>query len=234
MSKNTLDRQTKLSISYFTKTDTLKIVGAAILIASLASLVFRLGLVGYILAIIGTPTGVVLFILGSTSKASDADMDSDMETKLTGILIDIDNDRHYRLKLLKNQKDITIEGYRYTDGVMIKKLKDGGLRTSEFTRTKLRILSDRLYIVSRDISLIADEIQNHLYEISYDDIQKIEIFREEKRVVFNNNTFFTKPCHLVISTSDSQISFPIIDAVTSDDIVTNIQRQMKAYADSKT
>ena len=124
MDKNNLTKQEKLSINYFTKKDTLKIVGASVLIAGLASLAFGIGFVGYILALIGTPTGVVLFILGSSSKASDEDMDSDIESKMAGLLIDIDNDKRYYLKLLKHQKDITIEGYQYSDNVMIKKMKN--------------------------------------------------------------------------------------------------------------
>ena len=231
-----LSKQEQASINYFVKTDTLKIVGAGLLIAGLlcAWLGFRLGIVGWILALLGTPTGFVLFLIGSSGKTNDADIDSVIRQKMSGLVIEIEHEKHYQLKLLKHLKEVTIEGYRFYDGVMIKKLKDSSLRTPDFTRSIVKILKDSLYIVSRDISLIKDDaVVNSTYEIPYEDIKLVEIEREQKRVVFNNNTYMTKPCYLHIVFGESEIRLPIVDAITSDDLVDNIKRQMGLYFEQK-
>lgn len=229
MQNEKLDKQTKDSINYFKKSDALKFIGGGILIAGLLALWIGFGWIGYILAIIGIPTGLVLFFIGSANKITDADVDSVITNKMADLMIDIDNDRSYKLKLLKHQKDITIESYKFNDGVMIKKLKSGEIRTSEFSRTKMRILSDRLYILRREISLIYnDQVQNDLFEIPYDKILSVEVVRDQRSVVFNKNTFFIKPCELVITTQDGEIRLPCANAVTSDELVDSITRQIKA------
>ena len=230
MDNKKLDKQTKNSINYFKKTDTLKLVGGGILIAGLICLWLGWGLIGYILAIIGTPTGLVLFFIGSTGRVTDADMDSDIDNKMAGLAIDIDQNRSYQLKLLKNIKEYTVEGYKFHDDVMIKKLKSGEIRTSEFSRSKIRILSDRLYIVNREISLIFDdEIENNLFELTYDTIKSVEIEREQKTVTFNKNTFNIKPCCLRITTETDVICLPCADALTSDELVNVINKQIKLF-----
>lgn len=230
-----LSKQEKESINYFKKSDTLKYVGAGLLIAGLLCfwLGFRLGIIGYILAFVGAPTGFVLFLVGSSGRTNDADIDSVITQKMAGLVINIDNERHYQLKLLKHLKEVTIDGYRYHDDVMMKKLKDNSIRTSEFTRSIVKIMKDSLYIVSRDISLINDNVENHTYEIFYDTIKTVEIERDSKRVVFNNNTFLTKPCYLHIVFEETEIRLPIVDAITSDELVENIKRQMGIYFEQK-
>lgn len=233
--QNKLSKQEKESINYFTKTDTLKYVGGGLLIAGLFSLWigFRFGIIGIILALIGTPLGLFLFLFGAGGRATDEDMEASITNKMAGLYIEIDNDRHYQLRLLKHLKEHTIEGYHYGDGILLKKMKNASLRTSEFERAKVKILSDSLYIVSRRISLINNDVENNTYEINYDNIKTIEIIREQNRVVFNKTTFFTKPCYFHIVTDELDIKLPIVDAVTSDELVDIIKRQMSIYNDNK-
>ena len=234
MDNKKLDKQTKCSINYFKKSDTLKLVGGGVLIAGLVCLWLGWGIVGFVLAFIGTPVGFVLFLIGSTGRFTDADMDSDINSKMAGLAIDIDQNHSYQLKLLKHVKEITIEGYIFNDDVMLKKQKSGSIRSSEFSRSKIRILSDRLYIVNRNISLIYDDqTVNNLYELPYDSIQNVEVVREEKRIVFNKNTFFVKPCSLKIVTDSEIYSLPCADALTSDEVVTSINRQLKVYKEQQ-
>ena len=227
-----LNKKEKLSVNYFKKTDTLKLVGGGLLIAGLICLWIGWGWIGFILAIIGSPTGFVLFLIGASGRATDADMDATINSKMAGLYLDIESERKYKLRILSQHKTVTIEGYRYGEGIMIKKLKDASLRTSLFCRSQLRILSDSLYIISRDISLINDLVEDNAYEIFYNDIEAIEIERHEERVVFNNKTFFTKPCYLHIVSNGLEIRLPISDSVTSDNLVDTINRQIKTFNNS--
>ncbi|MBR4031517.1 MAG: hypothetical protein IKJ07_02170 [Clostridia bacterium] len=225
--------QEKSSINYFKKSDTLQYVGGGLLIVSLISLWLGWGMISYIFAIIGTPTGLILFLVGASGKVSDQDMDNYIQNKMADLKIDIDSDRHYQLKLLKHLKEYTAEGYLLHDGVMLKKRKDGSIRSSEFSRAKIRILSDRLYIVHRQISLISEEVVSNKYEIAYDSIRSATVERDSKRMIFNKNTFITKPCCLRIVYNESELLLPIADAITSDELAEAINRQISAYKEKK-
>ena len=223
------ETQIKMAINYFVKNNTLKIVGAVVLILGLISLGIGVGIIGLIFAIVGIPVGIVLFFIGSSSRASDDDMDADLERKLLDLRIEIDNERRYKIKLLPNQKDITIEGYNFDGDIMIKRLPSGGVRTNSFTRTKIRLLSDRIYIVTKTISHISNESTKTVHEIMLEDFVIAGIQRDQKEIHFNENTFFVKPCHLVITTQDNVLSFPIIDAITSDELATTLERHVAFY-----
>ena len=88
-------KQEKSSVNYFKKSDTLQYVGGGLLIVSLISLWLGWGMISYIFAIIGTPTGLILFLVGASGKISDQDMDNYIQNKMADLKIDIDNDRYY-------------------------------------------------------------------------------------------------------------------------------------------
>ena len=233
MSEKQTSKKEKSSINYFKKSDTLQYVGGGLLIAGLVTLWLGWGMISYLFAVISAPAGLILFFVGASGRVSDQDMDNYIQNKMADLTIDIDSDRHYQTKLLKHLKEYTAEGYLLHDGVMLKKRKDGSLRSSEFSRAKIRILSDRLYIVHRQISLISDEVASNKYEIDYDSISSVTVERESKRMVFNKNTFFTKPCNLRIRLSETELLLPIADAITSDELADVINRQISVYNEKK-
>ena len=236
MKKDRIDKQTKLNMNYFTKTDTLKIIGGAILVIGLLSLWLgrSWGFFGFILGILLTPAGIVIFIVGSIGRVNDSDVDSYITNKMAGFEIDIDTDKSYHLKLLKNVKEITLEGNLFPEGVMVKRLKTGELRSSSFCRTKIRILSDRLYILTREISLIyEDQVNDILREPLYDNIKSISVERDQLDLIFMKSFYLVKTCHLVISTTDGDIRIPCIDAITTDELADNLNRRLSAYAKAK-
>ena len=232
MKKENIDKQTKLNMNYFTKTDTLKIVGAILLVTGLLSLWlgFSFSIIGYLLGILLTPTGLILFLVGAAGRVSDENMESYITNKMAGFEIDIDNDKSYRLKLLKNVKDLSFEGYLFPEGVMLKRLKSGEIRSSSFSRTKIRILSDRLYIINREISLIYDDqVENRIFEPLYENIKSITVVRDQEKITFKKNFYLINTCRLVISTDNGEISIPCIDAVTTDEIAENLNRRVTSY-----
>ena len=231
--KEKLDTKTQGIIDYFTKTETLKYIGGGILIAGLLSLWIGIGIIGFILALFGIPAGMVIYFIGARHNVTDSDIDKIIETKMEDLFINVDNIQIYKPKLLPHQSDIILEGYLFGDGVMMKRRKTGEICTSEFSRTKLRILSDRLYIVKRDVSVFDnDKVRNDLFEPTYDQIVSVEVFREEKRMVFNGNTFIIKPCQLVITTNDQEFRIQCPNAVNIDDLAVTITRQKEKYLSS--
>ena len=140
MKKDRIDKQTKLNMNYFTKTDTVKIIGGAILVIGLLSLWLGMswGFFGFILGIFLTPAGIIVFIVGSLGRVNDSDVDCYITNKMAGFEIDIDTNKSYHLKLLKNVKEINLEGYLFPEGVMVKRLKTGELRSSSFAQAAFR------------------------------------------------------------------------------------------------
>lgn len=229
-----MNKQDKHNINYFKKTETLKFVGGGVLIAGLLLLWLGFSWFSYIAAIIAILSGLVLFFIGATGRSSEADIQAQIDSKMAGLDISfIDSDRSYQQKLLKHVNDATIEGYRFSDDVMIKKTKSGLTRTSLFSRSKIKILNDRICIQNREISLISDNIENNFYEIKYDSLKLIEIRREHLRISFNKNLFTVISCYLYICYDGKEIYLPIADAVTSDNLVEIITRQAKLYRDQK-
>ncbi len=236
MENNKTAKKKKYSEGYFKKKNNLKIVGAIMLVSGLFCLWlgYSMSFLGYILGILLSPTGLVLFLVGSSGRVSDEVIDDYITNKMADFAIDIDNDKSYRLKLLPNTKEINLEGYKFPDGAMIKRLTSGSLRSSIYTRTKIRLLSDSLYILNREISLIYDDyndgevIDTH-FEPKYSDIKSISIERGQKEITFMKNVYLAKTCELVIATDKQEIRLPCLDAVTTDDITLAIERQMNNW-----
>ena len=183
----------------------------------------------YVIGAILAVTGLIIFLVGTFKRIPDERIEQSMEFKLAGQNIEIDTDRSYFVKLLDDKKEIVIEGYRFHEGVMIKRLVSAELRTSEFSRSKIRILKDRVYILNREISLISDRVVDTVYEPTFDKIVSIEIVRDRMELTFDKKTYIAKPCLLVITTTESVISLPCIDAITTDEIPKKIMKRSAEY-----
>ena len=231
MKDTKFDTSTTYFIDYFHRNYTQAVIGAIILILGFFCLWigFSFFFTLYIIGMILTPVGLMVFLIGTFKRIPDDRVERSMEIKLAGQDIEIDCDKSYYLKLLENSKEIVIEGYRYHDDVMLKRLTSGELRSSEFSRSKIRILKDRIYILNREISLISDNVINNIYEPTFDKIVSIEIVREQKSITFDNKAYLAKPCLLVITTKDSVISLPCIDAITTDEIPKKIMKRSAEY-----
>ena len=223
-------------VEYFYRSYVLAIIGAIILVFGFFLLWIGLSF-NFVVYIIGTavaPAGLVLFIIGTIKRVSDDRIERFMDFQLAGQDIEIDTDKSYHLKLLENSKEIVIEGYKFHEGVMIKKLVSCELRSSEFSRSKIRILKDRIYIYNREISLINDDVKNTIIEPTFDKIISVEIVRDRQNIIFDKTEYLAKTCHLVITTTDSVIALPCLDAITTDEIPQKILKQRDAYLESLT
>ncbi len=225
------DSSTTYFIDYFHRNYTQAIIGAILLVIGFFCvwIGFSFYFPVYIAGMIITPTALIIFIAGTFKRIPDERVERSMEFKLAGQNIEIDTDKSYYLKLIDDKKEIVIEGYRYHENVMIKRLVSAELRTSEFSRSKIRILKDRIYILNREISLISDHVVDNVYEPTFDKILNIEIVRDRMEITFDNRTYIAKPCLLVITCTDSVISLPCLDAITTDDIPKKILKQRAEY-----
>lgn len=215
----------KSNVNYFKKNDTLKYAGIVLAALGLFLYFFGWSYISYIIATIVLPVGGVLFIIGSSGRASDSDIDEFIAKQTVGVEIDMENNPSIKKRLIKQLSAETAEGYEYYDGLMIRKAKDGSVRSSEYHKSVIYPLSDAIYVSTRKLSLVDEEKLDKTYEIAYADIKNVEIYREDKKVSFGKNTFKISVAHLVIRYGqDDELSLPIHDNASADSFVERLNR----------
>jgi hypothetical protein len=224
----------KNNLNYFKKSDTPKFVGMGLMVVGIFLLWLGWSYVSYIMSAVFIPVGLVLFFVGSSGRASDSEIDAFIKRRLGGMEVDLSEDRAYTKRVLKHIPPQSIEDYVYREGLMLTKAKNSSLRSSEYTRSLLYILSDALYIPTRTVALTEDRVDNKLYEIPYDIIQNVEIVRDRRTLTFGKKSFSAKITRLCISYGDGlTFSTPIHDDVTADALVDTIKKAITTHEKEK-
>ena len=174
----------KKNINYFTKTDLIKYVGIIMLIIGGVMLVWGWGFFSYLIMAAFLPLGVVLFLVGSSQRAGEKELDDMIRRATEGVVQDIEANPKLHRRLAKRPDPILAEGYELRRGVMLAKAQNGSLRSSEYTKAHLIPLTNALSISVRTVSLISDQTQNLQLEVPYDQITGVSLQREEKKLTF--------------------------------------------------
>lgn len=223
----------KHNINYFKRGDSFKTIGLGVTIVGLIVLYFGWSYISYVLSIIAIPVGLALFFIGSTGHSSDEDIDADIKSITTGLEVNLAEDKQYAKRILKHIEPKICEGYEYKDGLYFIKAKNGTIRSSEYTKAIIYVLSDELYIVKRNFSLVSDNVINQTFEIPYSDIISVEIIRETKSVECKKKKFNVNFAYIKVEYTEGQIFYaPIHDDVDSDKFIETINDVMKTADNS--
>jgi uncharacterized membrane protein len=226
--------ENKHNLNYFKKSGWQKPVGLALLIIGILFLFFGWSYLSYILMVIFIPAGVALFLIGASVRSSDEDIDEYIQKQLADFNVNLEEDRNYARRILKHMPPENVGTYRFEDGLMLTKTKTGTPRSSEYVSSKIYVLSDGLYVATRKISIVEDSVENKTYEISYDIMNKVEITREQKRLVYANRTFFLTSTYLHVEYgSGFLLDLPVPDNVGSDQIAEKIIKAKGNYLSDK-
>lgn len=221
-------KQIKQNVNYFMKNDRLKTFGMIMVIVCVALAVFG----NYYLLVIGgtlLPVGIVLFYLGTSSKASDADLDAFLAQKREQWQVAPEEDRHYAKRIQNRFEPQTVQGHEYRQGLMLKKAKNGNLRSSEYTFTHVIFLTDALYCAVRTVTLTDENPQDRVREIPYDTIQSAELLHTQTTLTFGNQTFAAKVTELAIACEDTAFRCPVADDMNSEELIQKIQKAVREY-----
>ncbi len=223
----------KNNIGYFSKSDTLRTLGLGLLIGGFAALCIGFA-TSYILYIIGTVLilpGVLIFIIGSAGRSNDEEIKNCISRATEGMEVDLSEDRAYAKRIVPKSEPEIAQNYEYREGLMLTRSKSNSLRSSEYTKSILYLLTDAIFIVSRSFSLVEDKTRNSKMEIAYCDIEKVEILRDTASIPFKKKTFTAHITRLVITYEGGKtFSTPIHDDITTDQLAQRIERLV---ADSK-
>ena len=219
------------NINYFRMGDGMRILGAGLLIAGLLFLWLGFGWLTWILMLLFIPTGLGLFLYSSVVRASDADIASEIEKRMDGLVFYPDEDPVLCKKVLKNTPPYVAEGYVLREGVMLRRDKTSRLRSSEYSKAIIHILSDRLYILHRRISLVEDTTVNLTYDVPYTSVEKVQILRDRATLSFHNSTYPTPVTLFLLKHEGGTVTFPINDDIEADHLVERIQKQIQRAAE---
>ena len=219
------------NVNYFRMSDAWRIVGAGLLIAGLLLLWLGFGFLSWILMLLFVPTGLGLFLYASVVRASDADIDGEIEKRMEDLVLRPEEDPVLCKKLIKNLPPYTAEGYVLREGVMLRRDKTNRLRSSEYSKALLFILTDRLYILHREISFVEEKTVTNTYDIPYTAIEELSILREQQTIPFNKRSYPTPVTRFCLKHADGVLSFPINDDIEADHLIERIRKQKQKNAE---
>lgn len=224
----------KQNKNYFTKGDGLKLVGIGLVVLGVLLYFFGMGYWSYVLMLTVTPTGIILFFVGVSGRSSDADMDACIALQMESFAPNPEEDKQYGKRIQKHISPETVEGYEYEDGLMLKKAKDGKIRSSEYTRTVIYQLTDALYLASRRVSLISEEVCDRTVEIPYDAVIAIDVQRENATMQFGKRRLAVKKTYLVVTYGRETFRAPLQDDTRADHLVEKLNKTVAEARKAKT
>lgn len=219
------EKRIKTNTNYFTKNYILRPLGAVMAIIGFLIYFMAWNYLFYILMSIFIPGGIILFVIGSLGNSSESDLIDTIEEKTVGLEVRFEEDKYRATRsIVFGFSPLVLEGHKYEDGVMLKKAKSGILRSSEYTKAIVYTLEDGIYITCRSFSLVADEVENTVFDISYADIEKVELLRERRRLTFKGKSFEAKITQIKFVRGGEVISLPIHDDIESDEYVEKLNK----------
>ena len=221
----------KKNINYFTKTDLMKNLGIALMALGLLLLVFGWSYLSFVLMSVSIPTGLILFLVGTSRRTGEKELDAMLERATADVAPAPEKAEKLARRAVKKPAPIYAAGYELRDGLMLTKAKNGSTRSSEYTRSYLMPLSDALYITSRTVSLIEDAKEERELEIPYCEIETVALLREEQTLTFQNEGFRTRDCRFSITyRTGEQFSVPMQNDVLTEQFAEELQALIEKNA----
>ena len=187
-------------------------------------LVFGGGVVSMLLAFFGLgrfifftlaglllPVGFVMYLIGTTQRATDEDIRVQIEQATQDMEVDLSKITKYQRRIVPGKEPRELSGFDYDDGLMFTKTsRNSNVISSSYTKALLYQLKDEFYIVRRKVSLVSEDVLNEVIEIPFVDISTINYITERKTVTFEKNTYEVELTKIEIKYGENEIiSFPI-------------------------
>ncbi len=214
----------KANINYFTKWEGMKSCGMGMLIVGILFLWVAwvywwfLYIVGMFLVVLGA----LFFFVGNAGRSDESDIMNEVSRKRDGIEFpEVEKERDFQIRMTQRPEILEFEGFCYREGLYLKKMKNGSLCSSEYSKARVLLLKDAFYIKSRTFSLVADELQEQTTEIAFTAVDEILLESDRKTIVCGQKSFMPVVSHLVIC-YDNGKKFRLLakdDAYTDEVIV---------------
>ena len=188
--------------NYFMMSDVPRLIGIGMMAAGAILLLLAwfvpIGLFFWILMCLCLAGGPVLFWVAGSMRASESDIDEHLKRSTSDMGLSPSDESKYRKRLLSSMPPQTVSAYVYREGLMLARSKDGTVRSEEYAKAMIYVLTDGIVIISRTVSLISDEKQNQTIEIPCASLEKAELVSEKKQLSFRKKSFEIKESFLQI------------------------------------
>lgn len=217
--------------NYFKKSGMVGTVGGALLALSGVLAILGFGFFfwnafTYLTMSFSLVAGLVLMLFGTLTRASEKDLDSELEYLLRDVDANPERDLKASSRLLPNLSVEIFEGYEYKQGVMLRKDKNGKLRSSQYTRAVLYPQEQRLTVRYRQVSFVSPQYAEKTIEIPYAEITSIELREEARRLTFGKQDFSVSAVTLELKWGNNRLALPAERNLRTEKFVEKIQKKL--------
>lgn len=197
--------------NYFMISDMPRLIGVGMMILGaillLAAWFVPIGWFFWVLMCVCLAGGPVVFWVTSSMRASEGEIDELIKRHTDDMGLTPDEESKYRKRLLDTAPK-ELHSYVYREGLMLTNTKSGTVRSEEFAKALLYLLSDGILIIARTVSLITEQKQEQTWEIPFALLEKAELVSAKKQVSFGKKTFEVTETLLQITYDATTLSLP--------------------------
>ncbi|MBO5305880.1 MAG: hypothetical protein J6B12_03865 [Clostridia bacterium] len=216
----------KANINYFKKWEGLKTLGLGMLIVGFIGIWMTYSYFVYIASIVLLAAGVVLFLVGNINRSTEAEIMAEIARCSEGIEFpEVETERHFYKRVPEKQEILDFAGFSFSDGLWLKKMKNGSVCSSEYLKAKVLLLTDAFYVKQRKFSLVSEQKEEETIEIPFDKAEDVTVMRESTTLSCGKKKFPVKICHLVISYDGGKtLRLPMADDVYVDELAARLKK----------
>ena len=218
----------KANINYFTKWEGLRTLGLGMLIVGFGSLWLARSYLMYIGGAALIVAGFAIFMAGNIGRSSESDIMSEVARRKEGIEFpEVENERDYQKRVPQRQEILDFEGFSLRQGLYLKKMKNGSICSSEYSKTRMFLLTDAFYIKSKTFSLVSEEERSDTCEIPFTLVENIELEGDRQTLTFGKKSFSVMVSHMVITyDGGKKLRLPGKDDAYADELVKRLKKMV--------
>ncbi|MBO4979479.1 MAG: hypothetical protein J6D16_03635 [Clostridia bacterium] len=216
----------KANINYFKKWEGLKTLGLGMLIVGFTSIWLAMGYLVYLGGIALLAVGAVLFLTGNINRSTEAEILAEISRRSEGMNFpEVETERHFYKRVPERPEILDFAGFSFSEGIWLKKMKNGSICSSEYLTAKMLLLTDAFYVKQRKFSLISDINEEQTVEIAFSLVEDLTVLRESKSFSCGSKSFSVKLCYLVITFDGGKtLCLPAADDVYVDELAARLKK----------
>ncbi len=218
------------NLNYFKKWEGLKTLGLGMLIVGFGSIWLASSFLMYFGGIALLATGAVLFLIGNINRSTEEEIRAEIVRRSEGIEFpEVETERHFYKRVPEKQEILDFSGFSFSEGLWLKKMKNGSVGSSTYRVARVLLLTDAFYAKTREFSLLEEGAKEEVQEILFSSVEDVTVLRESKTFSCGSKSFPVKLCRLVITFDGGKtLCLPMADDVYVDELAARLKKTVAA------